>query len=242
MVVLVVATTLLGVWQLGVWRDHRTDAATDRTKATPVTLEHALGPDQPFPSADVGRPVTMTGHWLPADTVFVRGKAQGGHSGYWMVTPLSVTSTGSALPVVLGWLTDPKSAPTAPAGGASLTAWLQPSDDGTGTVDDDDSDDVVPELSTADLVQRVDQDLYDGYGVARGGVAGLPQAELPKLPDAGWSTALRNLLYAFQWWVFGGFAVLMWWRWLTEAVAVAEGTAVEEAEKSSEDPASTVEA
>jgi surfeit locus 1 family protein len=240
MVVLAVAATLLGVWQLDVWRGHRTDAATGRTHATPVTLEHALGPDQPFPSGDVGRPVTMAGGWLPADTVFVRGKEQGGHRGYWMVTPLTITATGSALPVVLGWVADPAAAPAAPTGSVALTAWLQPSEDDTGVVDDDETDVVVPELQTAELVQRVDQDLYDGYAVARGGVAGLPQADLPKLPDAGWSTALRNLLYAFQWWVFGGFAVLMWWRWLTEAIAVAEGTAAEEAELSAEDPASTV--
>jgi surfeit locus 1 family protein len=32
------------------------------------------------------------------------------------------------------------------------------------------------------------------------------------------STGLRNLLYAFQWWVFGAFAIFMWWRWLMEDV------------------------
>ena len=32
------------------------------------------------------------------------------------------------------------------------------------------------------------------------------------------STGLRNLLYAFQWWVFGAFAIFMWWRWLQEDV------------------------
>jgi hypothetical protein len=33
------------------------------------------------------------------------------------------------------------------------------------------------------------------------------------LPKAETFTALRNLLYAFEWWVFGGFAVYIWWRW-----------------------------
>ena len=38
------------------------------------------------------------------------------------------------------------------------------------------------------------------------------------LPGADASTGLRNLLYAFQWWVFGLFAIFMWWRWLMEDV------------------------
>ena len=33
------------------------------------------------------------------------------------------------------------------------------------------------------------------------------------LPKAETFTALRNLLYAIEWWVFGGFAVFLWWRW-----------------------------
>ena len=33
------------------------------------------------------------------------------------------------------------------------------------------------------------------------------------LPKAETFTALRNLLYAIEWWVFGGFAVYIWWRW-----------------------------
>ena len=33
------------------------------------------------------------------------------------------------------------------------------------------------------------------------------------LPKAETFTALRNLLYAIEWWVFGAFAVFIWWRW-----------------------------
>ena len=43
-------------------------------------------------------------------------------------------------------------------------------------------------------------------------------ASAEHLPGADASTGLRNLLYAFQWWVFGAFAIFMWWRWLTEDV------------------------
>ena len=40
--------------------------------------------------------------------------------------------------------------------------------------------------------------------VARDGVVGLPAADLDQLPEAGRFTALRNLLYGVEWWVFGG--------------------------------------
>jgi surfeit locus 1 family protein len=29
-------------------------------------------------------------------------------------------------------------------------------------------------------------------------------------------TALRNLFYAWQWWLFGGFSVFLWWRHLRD--------------------------
>ena len=82
--------------------------------------------------------------------------------------------------------------------------------------DDDPNDDVLPQLRIADLVQRVDQDLYSAYAVAQDGVAGLPAADLAELPEVGRFTAVRNLLYAIEWWFFGAFVVLIWWRWVGE--------------------------
>ena len=49
-------------------------------------------------------------------------------------------------------------------------------------------------------------------------MAGLAAATPERLPGADSATALRNILYAFQWWVFGAFAIFMWWRWLQEDV------------------------
>jgi hypothetical protein len=49
-------------------------------------------------------------------------------------------------------------------------------------------------------------------------MTGLAPVTVAHLPGADASTALRNLLYAFQWWIFGAFAIFMWWRWLQEDV------------------------
>ena len=215
-VVLVVAATVLGLWQVEAWQERRDSEARDLTRVDPVPLADVMGPDDPFPGDRVGQPVTLGGSWLGDGTVFVSGRERGSIDGYWMVTPLGLTD-GAAVPVVLGWVRDPDGAPPPPTGAAELVGWLQPPE-GTGATDQDPNDDVVPQLRTADLVQLVDEDLYGAYAVAREGVAGLPAADLEQLPDAGRFTALRNLLYGVEWWVFGGFALFVWWRWVRDSV------------------------
>jgi surfeit locus 1 family protein len=230
--VLTAAAVLLGVWQLDAWQTRRADEARDLTRAEPVPLADVLGPDDPFPGRSVGQPVELAGSWVPSGTVFVSGRERGGHDGFWMVTPLAIGTDAAApaLPVVLGWVADPGVAPAPPEGTDELVGWLQPAE-GTGERDDDPTDDVLPQLRVADLAQRVDRDLYGGYAIAQHGVDGLPAADLAQLPDAGRFTAVRNLFYAIEWWFFGGFAVLIWWRWVGEQLAVTERAPAEEDEE-----------
>jgi cytochrome oxidase assembly protein ShyY1 len=138
----------------------------------------------------------------------------------------------AALPVVRGWVAHPDEAPAAPTGPADLEAWLQPPE-GTGEVDADPRDDVLPQLRIADVIQHVDQDLYGAYGVARDPEAGLERADLEQLPDVGALTSIRNLLYAIEWWFFGAFAAFIWWRWLTED---PEPEAAEDSEDTGKEP------
>jgi cytochrome oxidase assembly protein ShyY1 len=217
-VVCVVAAGWLGAWQLGSWQDRRAAEALDLTRDDPVPLADVLGPDDPFPADRVGQPVTVAGTWLPDATVLVSGRAHAGDDGYWVVTPLRVDGGDVALAVVRGWTADADEVPPAPSGEAELTGWLQPPE-GTGVADDDPTDDVFPQLRTADLVQRVDGDLYGAYAVAEEPTAGLESADLEALPDAGRFTALRNLLYALEWWFFGGFALFIWWRFVRDETA-----------------------
>ncbi len=227
MVAAVVATVLLGRWQYDVWHAHRADSAVSVTRQTPVPLDDVLGADAAYPGDALGRPVTIVGTWDPGGTVFVSGRQREGSTGYWAVTPV-VMPSGSEIPVVRGWVSDPSGAPAAPHGPAALVGLLQPPED-SGVPDDDTSDAVLPDLSITDLLQRTDRDLYGGYAIATdravpgtsttsSGTAGLAPASVAHLPGAGASTGLRNLLYAFQWWVFGAFAIFMWWRWLQEDV------------------------
>ena len=212
----VVVAVLLGAWQYDAWQARRAAEAADLTQQDPIPLTEAMGPDDPFPGDRVGQPVTVDGTWVPQGTVFVSGRQHDGQQGYWVVTPLAISAPdGPALPVVRGWVASPESAPAPPSGQGELVGWLQPPE-GSTAVDEDPDDDVLPELRIADLVQRVDQDLYGGYAVLTRPTAGLQPADLDQLPQVGRFTALRNLLYAVEWWFFGAFALFVWIRWLRD--------------------------
>lgn len=217
--VLVAIAGALGMWQLGAWQDRRQAEARDLTQLAPVELTDVMGADDPFPGNDLGRPVTAEGEWLPSGAFYVSGREDAGRDGLWLVVPLAVgAATDPAIPVVLGWTptVDPA---LVPSGAGSITGWLQPPE-GNGSFDDDPDDDVVPQLRIADAIQRVDNDLYSAYAVATEPAAGLEEATLDSLPEVGKFTALRNLLYAFEWWFFGAFAAFVWWRWWRDELAV----------------------
>lgn len=228
--VLLAGAITLGGWQLSVWREHRAAAATDLTKAAPESLTDVMGPDDPFPGLMAGHPVELSGAWVPSGTVYVSGREHDGVDGYWVVTPVAVGGEGRpAMPVVRGWVAKPADAPAPPRGEATITGWLQPPEGNGDLVDDDPTDDVLPQLRIADVIQHVDQDLYGAYVVDRAAAErGLAPATLAQLPKAGTFTGLRNFLYALEWWVFGGFAIFLWWRYVQEILATARAEEDEE--------------
>lgn len=210
----------LGYWQYDVWHDHRVAEQVDRTLAPPVPLAQVLGPDQPFPGNAVGQPVEVRGTWLTAATVLVEDRRDAaGAEGLWVVTPLTAGArTAPAVPVVRGWVpvgTDVADVPAPPEASGDVTGWLQPAE-GEGAQDEDTTDAVLPTLRISDLTQRVHQDLYGGYVIAKHPDAGLAAATLSQLPSVGAGTSLRNILYAFEWWFFAAFVLFMWWRHVAE--------------------------
>ena len=218
----------LGQWQVGAWIEHRTDRAAEIADDEPEPLEDVMGPDDAFPTAAVGKPVRVSGEWLPRSTVYVSGRPSDSGAGFWTVTPLvacdSEPCTGApAIPVVLGWSERVDRRPAVPTGSVEVTGWLQPGE-ATGQPDPDPTDDVLPTLRIADLLQKVDRDLYGGYLILEGPAAlrdGLTAVTPDSLPKAPAFTALRNLLYGIEWWCFAAFAVFLWWRWCRDELAAA---------------------
>ncbi len=199
----------LGLWQYDAYQAHRAAEARDLSELTPVPLSDVMGNDDPFPAPDLGRPVTVSGEWL-AGGFWVADRELAGERGYWAVAPLQVGA--AAVLVVRGWAPQPDEALLAATGEAELTGWLQPPE-GTLVTDNDPNDDVFPEIRVADAVQRVDVDLYSAYLIGQEPAPGLEAAELAALPSPSRFTGVRNLLYAVEWWIFGGFAGFIWWRW-----------------------------
>lgn len=221
MVVCVAIAAGLGVWQYDAWHRHRVDAARDLENKPAKALGTVMTGDSPFPGRSAGQPVSFTGSWLGADTLYVADRERAGRTGYWVVTPVLVEGTTSAMPVVRGWTAHPE----APAvdGPVRVTGWLQASEDGD-TVDADPGDDVIPSMRVASLVEHVDEDLYSGFVIARvpaptGSVEPVGPA---KVPGVSGFTGLRNLLYGIEWWVFAGFAVFVWVRWCRDSLAMVE--------------------
>lgn len=214
----VAAATLLGLWQWHVWQANRAAAKVDVAAKPAVPLSRVMGGDDPFNGRYVGRQVTLRGTWLSEDTVFVSDKRSGQDRGYWVVTPVLVGR--SAMPVVRGWSPRPQAA--SPSGSVSLTGWLQPSEDG-GAPASNPRDRVLSTMQIANLVEYVDHDLYSAFVIQRradpAGPAGLRPVGSHVTPDVSGATSLRNLLYAFQWWIFGGFAIYLWQRWCRDQLA-----------------------
>lgn len=247
----------LGFWQLGSWQAQREADRVDVTALTPEPLADVMGPDDPFPGDAVGQPVVVDGTWVPGSSFLVSGREHDGRDGWWVVTALGVPDQDSpALFVVRGW-TDQEQLPAEPTGRASTVAWLQPGE-GTGAVDDDPTDDTLPQLRIGDAIQRVDQDVYSGYAVVADravpgdwpvgetavnpGTTGLEPADLAQLPETGTFTAVRNLLYALEWWVFAAFAAFVWWRFVRDELRGGtddgdeDGDPGDEASTADEDP------
>lgn len=234
-VVLVAAAGWLGSWQYDAWQTRRAAEAIDLTQIAPEALADVLGPDDSFPGDKVGQPVEVQGVWQPAETVYVTGRTGGDdeREGVWVVTPLLVDGQDASLLVVRGWAEKRDQSPPAPDAEARVTGWLQPSD-GSAATDPDPADDLLPALRVGEVLQRVDGDLYSAYVVVTGDTveAGLQAVTLEELPPAGRFTALRNLLYALEWWVFGLFAAFIWWRFVrddVEAERAAESAALDDA-------------
>lgn len=229
------AAVLLGLWQLDAWQAGRAAEARDLAGEAARPLGDVMTADDPFPGSDVGRPVTLSGTWLPDSTLLVEDRDLGGRTGLWVVTPVAVCAAGStscdpdtdpAMLVVRGWTPAATAVPPPPEGPVELTGWLQPGE-GTGAPDPDPTDDVLAELRIASAIQHVDQDLYGAYVVARDGVGrdGLEPVTPDSLPAPSTFTSLQNLLYAVEWWLFGAFAVFLWQRWVRDELARRRATA-----------------
>ena len=211
MLMAVVACVFLGLWQLGVAQDEGRKEAVSAAAALPrAPLPDVATTHSAFKAEFSNRPVSATGTYA-AELGFVGpDRRLGGRVGSWVVTPL--TTPEGTVAVLRGFVDGtPTSAPPPPEGTVTVLGTLGPGESPR-------SGPSLPDgqRSGIDLAQLVNEwpgDLYNVVLLAssESGHADAALARVPP-PEADTPLNLRNLAYAIQWWVFGLFAIWMWWK------------------------------
>ncbi|GEA86243.1 SURF1 family protein [Cellulomonas cellasea] len=224
----------LGVWQLDRAEIRGASQAAERraeqAAAEPVGIGTVLAPQTTFRGELVGQHVTARGAYEPAGQLLVEGRALDGRTGYLVLTPLRVhdadpgagagaDGTGTAgagdpvLPVVRGWVADPDDAAAlaVPEGEVTVSGYLQSSE---GAGDGGSLPGRTDAISSAALVNAWGGPIWSGYVVLTRSEPdqGDALAQLPPPTRAGSGLNVQNLAYAAQWWIFGGFALVLWIR------------------------------
>ena len=229
--VLAVVFAELGSWQLG-----RSRSGADAPPERPlVPLQEVLSPQAALDADAVAGPVSVEGVWADEPQQLVVGRAADGSpgEGAWVFAAVEVADEGGSalLPVVRGWLPaeqlpdDDEPAAPAPTGPAQLVGELALSEDPRGLAGL--PPDRLAAASSADLLNAWDGRIYAGHLVPDQPAAGL--GAVPP-PEREGGTNLQNVSYAFQWWVFAVFAVLMWLRVVHDVHRRALERAEDEAE------------
>lgn len=216
----------LGSWQLGVARDKGTSKAVLQAPKKPVApLATVLSPGMDFPASASSRRVSVTGTYVASEQLLVPDRRLNGVTGYWVITPLQ-TEAGTIV-VLRGFVTAPNL-----AGGPTTTepvtvvGSLAPGESpGPSSLPAGE----IGSVNLAELVNRWPGRLYNAFLF---GISETPNATAapivrvpPPPPSPAQGFRFVNLMYAFQWWMFAGFAVYVFWRMLRDEVYGRPGAA-----------------
>ncbi len=220
LIAILIAFTQLGLWQIS--RANSADeqeALRTQEQLAPVPLASVTAPHAPFPADGSNLPVEVSGSYEPSLQFVVPNRVLNAEQGWWVVTGLR-TDDGALLPVLRGWVSDPLQAGTPDAGRRVVQGTLAPSEsavpdaDGTPLASGE-----LASIELATLANTWSGDLYNAFIFATDEQPPVAGDVVPVPPPSlgGESLDWRNLGYALQWWVFAGFAVYMYWRFLRDA-------------------------
>ncbi len=219
--------TVLGLWQLSVAKDEARREAIAQAPRQPVTpIGAVLTPQGPFPATASGRRVEATGRYVPDAQVLVVDRRLDGASGYWVVTPLVVSQTGARIAVLRGFVRTPVAPEPTSTEEVTVLGSIAPGESPVSSVAAL-PDGQLRSIDLAQLVNAWNTPVYNAFlfaisespdasaaGPAGSSAAGgLERVPPPPVPSG---LTLRNAAYALQWWVFGLFAIWMWWRMVRE--------------------------
>jgi cytochrome oxidase assembly protein ShyY1 len=217
LLVLVAAAIVLGRWQ---WDRTQTILAAERAAlGQPVSVSEVFadaGDDlREVPPEGIGRPVTATGSYESDLQVAVTSRELDGKPGVWIVTGLRLQD-GSIVAILRGWLpsaTDPGA--VVPTGTVTVTGVLQP-DEGF-YADAQTPAGTVASIAHDRLATAWQEAVLPGFVVLASQDPSTDPAPLPvpqTVQTADVPFPLQNFFYAFQWWIFAAFGVVVYVRWL----------------------------
>jgi len=215
----VVVCGALGWWQ---WTRAQERAVTVAPQAS-VPIADVAAPATRAGTA-IGRQVSVSGTWADEDAVLISGRSVDGNDAVLLVRALTVdadaTGTGNpaTLAVIVGWR--PAASPMGPDDGpahVTLSGYLRAPEEATpasGTAGEAIPGTVWSDtISPSELAQTWPSPLYS---VVFADFAGTQSWEALPPPPPEQHLNIRSLLYALEWWVFGGFAVFIAVRWIRD--------------------------
>ncbi len=203
---------LLSQWQLS--RSISSGTVVDRPTEMTLPLAEVATPQAPLKATSDGQRVSVSGKYLPADTVVLSDRYNRGAPGYWVVAHL--TADGAGVAVALGWTASKDTATRVASAfdeGEATVAGRLVADEGPQTGDFQSG--ALSTLSMAAMVNlwsEVDAGgVYNGYIVDNTPITSLEKIDSPT-PSQEVELNWLNLFYAAEWVIFAGFAIFLWWR------------------------------
>lgn len=216
----------LGAWQLdraairGAEEARQIEA--ERLAADPVPIGDVLRVGDLVTTDEKLVKVEATGTW--GDQLLIPHREVDGESAYLVITELRLSEgpdEGAMIAVLRGWISPEEvgdaSAVAVPTGEASIVGFIH-EDEKAGSGDYPPGE--IGAISAGQLLNLWGGPAFSGYLVAAQAVGGGVTAVPPPSYAEGEGMNVRNLLYAGEWFLFGGFALFLWWRMVRDEAII----------------------
>ena len=228
------AFAALGQWQLS--RSVEQATVVERDTETVVPLDSIAEPNSTATTIAAGQKVTVSGSFVPGDTVILSGRSNQGVSGYWLMAHLRESSdaAGANLAVAIGWSADEAGAASAARQLDGDTAEHTFAGRYLTTEPPTEDDYEAGEQNSASVAALINQwaepvsGVYGGYLVLDNALVGLDTIDSP-VPTTDITLNWLNIFYAVEWVVFAGFAIFLWFRLVKDAFEREEEERADEA-------------
>lgn len=213
LVAFIAVSVVLGRWQ---WDRTQDILAAERAAASePVQLDELIDSDGTWSNSDIGRTVILDGEFT-GDELLLANREYQGQAGTWTITRFQLVNQNN-IAVVRGWLPSDETSPPIRMEPTSIRGVLHPNE----AFYEGANEGQIITVDSAVLARAWNTPLIDGYVMLQDQDPALLAADAvapvvvpPTVQVGDVPFPLQNFFYAIQWWIFAGFAVFVYGRWL----------------------------